>query len=281
MMRALRYGMAFFGVFLTSCTSVFLQPDRVLYSNPKAQGMVYEDIFFQAPDGIRLHAWWFPPKPGHAVLVQAHGNAENLTSHAHALIWLAQEGYGLFAFDYRGYGISDGEKDLEGAVRDTRAALQKAWELKEAKKARGFVVVGQSLGGAITLRALVEDEIWKKRVSLLVLESTFLSYRSMARDKLSSFWLTWPFSWLGWILVSDRESAKGRLESLPTPILQLHDRSDPVVSFEMGKKLHEELPSPKDFWEQNRGMHVSAFRTDEPGNRDRLRALLKKISGPR
>ncbi len=166
------------GGFLCACTNVFLQPDRVLYSRPESVGATYETIHFRADDGIELTAFWFPAarSPVKGTVIQFHGNGENITSHYLYVYWLALEGWNVMTFDYRGYGASGGSKSVSGAVRDSAAALSYA---RTRTPATPLAVIGQSMGGALALAGLVRDG--GQNVRVIVLDSTFSSYRRVAR----------------------------------------------------------------------------------------------------
>jgi pimeloyl-ACP methyl ester carboxylesterase len=62
---------------------------------------------------------------------------------------LAEEGYLVLTFDFRGYGESGGEKDIEYLYRDVMAA---ALEIADAG-AEGTALVGASMGGTACLLA--------------------------------------------------------------------------------------------------------------------------------
>ena len=104
---------------LPACNSFFFYPQRNFVANPHLDRVVHEDLFFQTPDGVRLHGWLLRPngEPRGTVLF-LHGNAENISTHVGAVLWLAMEGYQVFLFDYRGYGRSGGTPEMEGIHRN-------------------------------------------------------------------------------------------------------------------------------------------------------------------
>lgn len=187
--------------------------------------------------------------------MQFHGNGENMTSHFLFVWWLTLEGWDVFAFDYRGYGASGGRKSLSGAVEDGEAALAYA---RGRAKGRPIVVLGQSLGGALALASLERDG--GEGVKGLILDSTFASYRGIARDKLSQLWLTWLFQYPLSFLVSDalapERLAKRRK---PVPLLVLHGTGDPIVPISQGRRLYEAAVGPKEFVEVPGSGHTEAF----------------------
>src|SRR5262245_39943051 len=92
-----------------SCSHVFYQPSPKQYVNPAQFKLKYENLSFQSADGTKLNGWFFPAKTKKpkGTIVQFHGNAQNISTHFFSLIWLIEEGYNFFTFDYRGYGKSE------------------------------------------------------------------------------------------------------------------------------------------------------------------------------
>lgn len=253
---------------LFGCTNVFLQPDRRLFVRPETVGARWEEARFKSADGTGLTGLWFPSsaEPAKGVVVQFHGNAENMTSHFLSVWWLALEGWHVLAFDYRGFGASSGKKDLDGSVADGAAALAYA-----RRKAPGLplVVLGQSMGGALALASLERDG--GEALSALVLESTFSSYIGVARDKLKLWWLTRPIRGpLAYALFSDRyRPSRLAARRKPVPLAVLHAPGDPVVPYDQGRFLYNAAAAPKEWWEVPRG-HAEAFTTYGAEYRPRL-----------
>lgn len=256
----------------SACSGVFLQPDRRLHARPEQVGADWEDARFASADGTALTGLWLKarPGPGKGVVVQFHGNGENMSSHFLFVWWLTLEGWDVLAFDYRGYGASAGEKSLRGAVEDGVAALAYA---RRKAAGRPIAVVGQSLGGALALASLEKDG--GEGVKALILDSTFASYRAIARDKLGQLWLTWPFQWPLSFLVSEGASPQ-RLAARrkPIPLLQFHSLADPVVPFYLGRRLFEAASGPKEFVEVRGSGHTEAFGQRREEHQGRIVAFL-------
>ncbi|NIV36441.1 MAG: alpha/beta fold hydrolase, partial [Anaerolineae bacterium] len=134
------------------CTGLFYQPDRTLYHTPAELRLAYEEVFFHAADGTRLHGWWLPAESEtpRATVLFLHGNAENISTHIASVHWLPAAGYAVFLFDYRGYGRSEGMPTPAGVALDAQAALRYLVEQRGLRD-RSLVVFGQSLGGAIAI----------------------------------------------------------------------------------------------------------------------------------
>lgn len=261
-----------------SCTSVFYQPSRHQFTNPIDYKLQHQEVWFASSDGTKLHGWFFPAKAKQSkgTIVQFHGNAQNISTHYFSLIWLIEQGYNLFTWDYRGYGKSEGESSQEGIYHDSLAAIEKAWELHDKKGS--FVVFGQSLGGAISLRALADSK-HSKDVSLLVHDSSFLSYQDISFHVLKSKWFLWPISPLAYVLISDKYSAENFLEKIPSPILVIVGEQDQIIPSNFGKETYEKIPNNRKWlWELSDGKHIDVFHHHEGKYRRKFLDLLDEIA---
>ncbi|MBI3558059.1 MAG: alpha/beta hydrolase [Deltaproteobacteria bacterium] len=266
----------FFLLPLTGCTYAFYHPDHVVYYSPAALGLEVREIRFSSADGTKLQGWFFPAQNTLAVkgtIVQFHGNSENMTSQFASLHWPTRHGYNLFTFDYRGYGSSEGEPSQEGTYLDGMAALDKAWQLRTGAR---FVVIGQSLGGAIAMRSFADFQ-HQRETQLVVLDSTFASYKAEARRLLASHWYTWPVSLFGPVLISDKFAAKEAIARDRTRLLIVADRRDPIVSFANGEEIFRLARAPKDLWVLDQGRHIQVFNARNVGYRNRFLSLLEEI----
>lgn len=254
----------------SGCTHVFFKPTRHIHADPAAEGRRYEAIKFASSDGTPLTGMFFPPegKPKGTV-VHFHGNGQNMTAHYPYAAWLAGAGYNVFTFDYRGYGASGGRPSLAGAVADGRAALEHALLLPGAEPGK-IIIFGQSLGGALAVAAVGESGF---KPAALVLEGTFYSYRRVAAAVLRSHWLTWPASWLPYLLVSGGHSPADSIAAIDCPKVFLHAVGDNTVPFAEGKKLHDAATGPKEFWEVPAG-HIEAFTAFHSAYAPRLLVFL-------
>ncbi|HVK61820.1 MAG TPA: alpha/beta hydrolase [Bdellovibrionales bacterium] len=246
----------------TGCTSLFYQPTKIEYVDREKMPIKPSDEFFASEDGTRLHGWYFESAQStrkKCVILQYHGNAQNLSSHFFSLYNGLPRGYDFFSFDYRGYGRSEGTPNATGIAKDGRAALRYV----QAKfPDRKIIVFGQSLGGAIALQALA-DLRGEVEPASVIIDSSFPSYRSAARSTLASHWLTWLFQPVGWLVMSDEYAPKNGIERLKgIPLLFVHGTDDRIVSYKQGQRLLEIAPEPKDFWSIPGGGHIDFMYRD-------------------
>jgi fermentation-respiration switch protein FrsA (DUF1100 family) len=236
---------------ISSCTNLLYYPDRVLWGDPRAHGIEFNEFYVRSFDGTRLLFWdtkSVDPNPENLVLM-FHGNAQNLSAHIFNLLWLTKEKSDVMIFDYRGYGLSEGTPYPRGIVEDGLKALQVAYEKYKHGKYKNFIIYTQSLGGDVALRAL-EEVSFRDEIRLLVLDSTFKNAQEVARRKVG---------FLGF-LISGEYSAKADLKHVTMPTLVIHNTIDPVVPFKSGEELFNQIPSlKKTFWKVDEGTHGDIF----------------------
>jgi cephalosporin-C deacetylase-like acetyl esterase len=122
------------------------------YRNPREQGMDYENCFFKAKDGVKIHAWFVKANPNPKLcrtLIQFHGNAGNVGARLPYIDVLVKRlNTNVFIVAYRGYGNSEGSPSEDGLRMDAEAALEYVLSRSDIDTERVFVI-GQSLGGAV------------------------------------------------------------------------------------------------------------------------------------
>jgi len=266
---------------LTSgCTTWFFQPSKLDYTAGWKQRSEYlkTNDFFLSKSGNKLNYWGFPSKKSttpKAIVLQFHGNAQNISSHFASLGWLADFNYDFITFDYSGYGRSEGKANIENALFDAESAIEFAYEIAKKKKAP-LILYGQSLGGAIMLKALKDKKPFTKPCALFV-ESSFPSLPKIAQSVASRLWLLWPLQWIPRLTISSKHNPTGKnLETLNSiPKYVLHAKQDRVIPFSHGKKLFEKLEGIKEFWEYERG-HISFWLKER--NQQKLVSKLNSLS---
>lgn len=265
---------------LSGCTNLFLYPDRVHHLPDRALGTPAEDVWIAAPDGSELHALFLPAQGQlRATLLFLHGNAENLSSHVHAVSWLPTQGYAVLALDYRGFGRSQGVADVDAIHEDAAAAL--AWLAARDPAVTGpLVIYGQSLGGSVAIRLVAQADVaQRQRIAAVIADSAFASYRGIAREKLAQLWLTWPLQWPLSLLISDRYSAEDAVRHIsPIPLLLIHGERDAVVDIGHAQRLYAAARDPKALWLVSEGGHIDAVRREPV--RHRLQDYLNSVTGP-
>ena len=259
------------------CTSLYFHPTKQEYARPEEFKLRYEAVHFPLRDGTGLTGMFLyaSTSPAQGTVIQFHGNGENMTSHFLNSAWLTAKGYNVFAFDYRGYGSSEGTPTQEGCVEDGIAAVDYVMGRKDVDPSR-VAVWGQSLGGAIAVAALGIRRGPAPRA--LILESTFDSYQDMAADALSRSWVTWALQWpLSRLLISDEYKPAKYLKRLPaSPVLVVHSDDDEVVPCRFGERIFSALPEPKEFLRVQGARHLEIFGKYGASYRPRLTQFLDR-----
>lgn len=197
-------------------------------------GIEFEDAWFQADDGTKLHGWYLPHPNPRATLLFCHGNGGNVTHRAMALEALHKSaGASVLIFDYRGYGRSEGKPSGAGILADARAA--RAWLAeRENIDETDIVLLGESIGGAVAVDLAARDG-----ARGLVLESTFDELTEVAAQHYP--WL--PVRWL----MRTRFDSAGLIGQYRGPLLQAHGDADTLVPIRYGRRLFEAANGPKRF----------------------------------
>jgi hypothetical protein len=247
-----------------------------------AAGLSYEAVRFKSADGTALSGLFFPSTAtSNGTVIQFHGNGDNMTSHAFLAAWLAKERYNVFVFDYRGYGASAGKPSIPGAVADGVAAINYVASRPDVDPNR-LIVFGQSLGGALAVAAVARAQ--PAGVKAVVVESTFASYRAIARDKLRRLWLTWPLQAPLSLLFPDAMSPIRFVKEIsPRPLLVIHGDADSIVPIQNGQALFGAASEPKKFWVVHGGGHIETFFRRGPyadEYRPRLVRFLDEVLAP-
>jgi fermentation-respiration switch protein FrsA (DUF1100 family) len=217
------------------------------------------EIWIEVAPSRKINGWYFenlkhePPK---GVVLFFHGNGENLSSHYITLLWLLEKGWDYLIFDYEGYGQTPGDPSPKTTLEDGVAALN--WLSKE-KPSTPLVVFGQSLGGCVALRSVLETK-GEIPIRMVVVESTFESYQDAGRSMLSKSWVTWLFQPLAYLGLSDKYAPEDRLTEIsPISLIVIHGDEDPVIDISLGRKVFEHAKEPKEFWSVPNGKHTDTF----------------------
>jgi uncharacterized protein len=234
--------------------SLVFQPQKYPAGDWQPNRLAFEDAWFEAADGTRLHGWFCPAQNPRAVLLYAHGNAGNLASRA-PLVWLLCEKLhvSVLIFDYRGYGRSEGTPTEEGILADARAARR--WlAVRTGTREKEVVLLGRSLGGGVMTDLAARDG-----ARGLILENTFTSLPDVVGTHA-------PFL-PAHLLMTMRLDSLGKIGDYHGPLLQTHGEADQVIPFQLGRKLFDAANQPKRFVPVPDGGH------NDPPSREYVRAL--------
>ncbi|MCB1190751.1 MAG: alpha/beta hydrolase [Leptospiraceae bacterium] len=263
---------------LAYCSSVLYHPSKETFFTPEKLGYTKRDVFLKVDQDIQLHIWHIQPKSEksrNAVILQFHGNGQNMTSHFLSLVWLVDHGYDLFTYDYRGYGQTKGDPNPEVVNQDSVKVIRYVSEYCQ-KKGKKLIIYGQSLGGAVAMRAL-HDVPDKSDIILVMIDGSFASYKQVSRSILSKQLIV-PLPFILSFFVSNSYSPADFISKIsPIPMIIVHGTNDNIVPFENGKEVFRLAEQPKQFWEIRGAGHVDWMNFGRGNNAKKFVSLLNDM----
>lgn len=244
-------------VYAALCGAAFLLQERLVYVRgfasdlvPGDVGLVGEEVWLVAEDGVRLHAWFLPGDPEAGAVLFHHGNAGDAGGRLPRARHLVQAGFSVLIYDYRGYGASQGSPSERGTYLDGEAAWRHLVEERGFAPAR-IAHFGESLGSGVAIELAARRE-----AGALVVESGFDSLVHVARGVL-------PFLPSGLLLRHRYENAS-KVDRIRAPLLIAHSPADEVVPYARGRALYE-AASSRAVWHDLGGRHNEGglLRTSE------------------
>jgi fermentation-respiration switch protein FrsA (DUF1100 family) len=215
-------------IYLVFAVYIFFFSDRMIFLPPTSS---YEDnaeiIKLNSSNNHQISALYLPHPNAKYTLLYAHGNAEDLGDIRNTLEYLNQLGFNVFAYDYQGYGTSEGKPSEKNAYQDIEAAYHYLTEKLDIA-ADQIIAYGRSVGGGSVVNLAVNQPLGG-----LILESAFTS----------AFRVVIPFP----ILPFDKFPNLKKIPKIKIPILIIHGTDDQVIPIKHGKKLFEVANDPKLF----------------------------------
>ena len=241
-------GVLYLGI---SLSAYFLQDKLIFQQRPLTEQRHSEivarhpnvsDIFLQAADGTRLHAWHFKSAADAPLVLYFGGNAEEVSWMVEQLAFRKTKTAWLL-IDYRGYGASAGAPSEEALVSDALA-----WHDFAAREATRIYAFGRSLGSGVAVRLAAE-----RRLDGVILVTPFDSMTAVARHH-------YPLLPVG-LLLRHRFDSLSLAPKIPQPLLCIAAANDEVIPIEHGRRLYDAWAGPKR-WLELAGRHNST--DDQP-----------------
>jgi hypothetical protein len=198
-------------------------------SPPSAE---YEDVTFEASDGLDLAGWYRPSENGAAVVVVHGGSSDRKGSVAHAKL-LARHGYGVLVYDARGRGESEGSENNYGGdwPKDISGALEFLEARDDVDPAR-IGAVGLSTGAD----ALIDVAGERRDIAALVTDGaaagSFADWQRMRGTELG----TAP----GWVMFSTIRVLSGDAPTRPLED-QIRKIESPTLLISAGTDVEREF----------------------------------------
>ncbi|MHC4842384.1 MAG: alpha/beta hydrolase [Planctomycetota bacterium] len=221
-------------------------PTLELEYTPQDIGLDFEDITFETEDGIKLNAWYIPAPNAEFTILFCHGNGGNISHRLDSINLFNQLEFNCFIFDYRGYGLSEGNPSEQGTYIDARAAYQWLLDIKNIQRTN-IIIFGRSLGASIASHLAT-----KIQPRTLVIESAFTSVVDMGKK-------LYPYLPIRWF-ARFNYSTIDHIKNVECPVMVIHSPEDEIIPYQFGLELFEAANEPKEFVEIS-GTHNDGFIT--------------------
>ncbi|MCF6177141.1 MAG: alpha/beta hydrolase [Victivallaceae bacterium] len=206
-----------------------LMADRIIF-HPRPASYRDSDTIIKLPvtETEKIAAVYLRSPTAKFTILYSHGNAEDLGGVFPTLKLFKQHGFSVMAYDYRGYGLSDGKPSEINVYQDAAVALHYLTDKLKIPKNR-IIIFGRSLGTGPSVELAA-----KEPVAGLILQSPFTStFRVMTKVKLLPF---------------DKFDNIAKIARVKCPVMIIHGQQDHVIPFTHGKTLYNAANKPKIFF---------------------------------
>ena len=243
MRLALFAGLAALGLYLVILVAMFLFQRQLQYF-PSNRGPSPAEAGFDGAtehmlttdDGTQVRLWYAPAPAGAPTILFFQGNGGEIADRGDRWAFYRDQGFGTAFLSYRGYGGSEGSPSESGFHQDAAAAM--AFLNAQGIGPGRIVLVGESLGTGVAVR-LAADQAAMSPVAALVLEAPYTSTADVAARAYP--WL--PVRWL----MLDQYRSLDVIGQINTALFVFHGEADRTIPFDLGLKLFEAAPAPKEF----------------------------------
>jgi abhydrolase domain-containing protein 17 len=215
--------------YLTLAGYAYFFSDRQIFLPQYAENspLPQPPIELMTRDQEKITAVHLPNPKAKYTILYSHGNGETLGDIYPKLLKLRDLGFSVFAYDYRGYGLSQGKPSVDKAYRDIDAAYEYVINTLKIPADR-IIVFGRSVGSGPSVYLAS-----RQASAGLILESAFTStFRVVVPVKILPF---------------DKFPNQERLPKVKVPILIIHGTEDEVIPFSHGQALYQTASQPKTF----------------------------------
>lgn len=222
-------------VYASVCVYGYFFTERQIF---QPQSASYQDsgdfLKLTSANGKKISAVYLPNAKASFTVLYSHGNAEDLGDVVPYLQQLQKLGFSVFAYDYQGYGTSEGTPSEQNAYADINAAYNYLTKSLKISPAR-IIVYGRSVGSGPSV-----DLASRERVAGLILESPFVSaFRVVTKIPIVPF---------------DKFANIDKIGRVRCPVLVMHGKADDVIPLWHGEALFNAANLPKRYlWVEGAG----------------------------
>lgn len=197
-------------------------------------GFAKEDSTFTSANGSKLHAWYIPVPHSRGTVIINHGNAGNISYRVPLMELFLKQKLSVLAYDYQGYGKSEGTPSIDHVCEDGLAAYD--FLTKECGvESKKIIVYGESLGGGVASYIAAN-----RKVEAIILQSAFSSLPHIARLKmpLMRFYPNFFFP-------KNCMDSASLLSVEHAPLLIVHGENDTIIPVSEAHKLFDAAVEPR------------------------------------
>lgn len=215
--------------------AIFLSDGMIFQPHPVSYKDTPEILKITTQRGKKISAVYLLNPQAKFTLLVSHGNAEDIGDDRLWLEDLRRLGFSVFAYDYEGYGTSEGKASERAAYDDETAAYEYLTHAL-AVPPGNLIIYGRSVGSgpAVYIAA-------RKPAGGLILQSAFVSaFRVLTRVPILPF---------------DKFPNYKDIARVHCPLLIMHGEADTVIPPWHGRKLFALANEPKTFLSIPRADH--------------------------
>ncbi len=207
-------------VFTLSCA------DEIIFHPPRASYTDDADVIkLTTADGKMISAMYFEKEDAEFTILFSHGNAEDIGHNREFFRLLNRWGFSVFAYDYHGYGTSQGRPSEKNVYLDIDAAWRYLVD-DLATEPNRIIALGRSLGSGAAVYLAT-----RTKPAGLILESPLTSvFRVVTRISILPF---------------DKFNNIAKITNVHCPVLIIAGEADDIVGIRHGKALYEKANEPK------------------------------------
>jgi hypothetical protein len=267
LMACAAYVAAVVGVWVFERSLVYLPGQRAVDEPAADLALKQRMVRFRAPDSTLLTAWIVPAAtagPDAPWVLISHGNYGNIGfgGRPQFYAWLRDRGVNLFAYDYRGFGASDGVPSEAGVYTDANAAYRYLTDSLRVPASR-IILFGHSLGTGVTIELARHVP-----AAGMIVEAAYTSVADRGQEVFPLL----PIK----VIAQSRFASIDKVGELRLPKLFLHARDDRTIPIEHGRRVFAAAAEPKE-WVELDGGHADAYTADRVRYYGAIEAFIGRV----
>jgi abhydrolase domain-containing protein 17 len=215
--------------YLTIAGYAYIFGDRsILPAPPSSYETLPGLLQLTTPNQQTIAALYLPNPTAKYTLLMSHGNGEDLGEIRSQMEAFKAMGLSVFAYDYRGYGKSQGSASVGNVYDDIETAYGYLTQTLKIPPDR-ILLFGRSVGGGPSTYLASRQPI-----AGMILQSTFIS----------TFRVVIPIQ----ILPIEKFPNQEHLRKTRAPLLLIHGTDDRVIPYWHSQVLYQTAQGPKQFF---------------------------------